>query len=320
MGEQNILCDVPYERALQMHHISTKIEGSLSGDIVSLCTRVKKQKKYTIAVAKKDVKCSAAVKAKHAAAAGYTALVIIGGRNYDQKKESDKSRLVQYKIPVVAIDDMAWKMAKVRPGVISSLHFKVIKEEGSLQKDGGDLFAESMRMMDATRFGEAAARLYLSTVLEPNFIPGLFALTSAQYIRDCSTANCDGDGWNFHPSALPDWQRESIVKQLKPLLAGEDGELGSVESVYSEQCQDKQQLAKGGEIRLVTVSTKSRPEYTTLRDSAEASGLTLEMLGTSTTYGKSGTKLELLSEYLAEVPEEDFVIYVGTSCNCICLL
>lgn len=165
-------------------------------------------------------------------------------------------------------------------------------------------------MMDASRFAEAAARLYLSTVLEPNFIPGRFAVTSAQFIRDCSMSNCDGDGWNFDPSALSDWQKETLTKQLSSLLAPEGEEVKSLDSVYSEQCHERQKIGKGGKIRLVTVSTKSRPEYTTLSDSASAAGLTLEMVGSSTTYGRSGTKLELLSEYLADVPEEDFVIYV----------
>jgi hypothetical protein len=171
-----------------------------------------------------------------------------------------------------------------------------------------------MKMMDASRFAEAAARLYLSTVLEPNFIPGRFAVTSAQFIRDCSMSNCDGDGWNFDPSALSDWQKETLTKQLSSLLAPEGEEVKSLDSVYSEQCHERQKIGKGGKIRLVTVSTKSRPEYTTLSDSASAAGLTLEMVGSSTTYGRSGTKLELLSEYLADVPEEDFVIYVGNTC------
>ena len=165
--------------------------------------------------------------------------------------------------------------------------------------------------MDALRFAEAAARLYLSTVLEPHFLPGQFALTSAQYIRDCSTALCADDGFNFHPGMLPDWQRESITKILEPLVA--PGDSTTLESVYSEQCHDNEQLQrKAGKIRLVTISTKARPEYTTLKDSAAAAGLTLEMVGASATYARSGTKLELLSEYLEGVPEDDYVIYVGT--------
>jgi hypothetical protein len=125
LGEQHILCGVPYEKNLQMHHISTKIEGSVSPELDSLCSKTRKQKKYQIAVAKKGKKCSAAVQAKNAAAAGYKALIIIGGRNYDQKQESDKLRTTRYKIPVAAIDDMGWKMAKVRAGTHTSLHFKV---------------------------------------------------------------------------------------------------------------------------------------------------------------------------------------------------
>jgi hypothetical protein len=67
----------------------------------------------------------------NAAAAGYKALVIIGGRNYDQKQESDELRTTRYKIPVAAVDDMGWAMAKVRAGTRSHLARCTCFEVGS---------------------------------------------------------------------------------------------------------------------------------------------------------------------------------------------
>lgn len=175
-------------------------------------------------------------------------------------------------------------------------------------KNGGDLFVEGQRMMAVSRFNEAAARFYLASTVEPGFLPAQFLMGSAQFLRDCAIQGCSNDGFNFLPDKLSQWQKESITKIVRGSFGVDDA--SSPDDLYAGQCKAAQ--TEDSKLHVVTVAANGQGEQVqTLKDSATAHGISIDVLGAGVNYVNSGTRLLLLSEYLTDMPEDDIVMFVG---------
>jgi hypothetical protein len=218
-------CHVPFETKsdLTLHKISASVNGVLSEKVGDACKKLrhiksassKRDKKRAkkrfqkgnkikepdmplIAVAEKGG-CSVGMKAANAHKAGYDALLVVGGRDYDVRKLEELVRLgaprtddmvfdeaQAYPLPVVVVDKEEYERSMYK-GAQVSIFMQAVKVDGRTQiKDAAMITIEGHALLQQNRFDEAAARLYIANLLDPRLVHLQYLLLMAQFLRDCA--------------------------------------------------------------------------------------------------------------------------------------
>ena len=102
---------------------------------------------------------------------------------------------------------------------------------------------------------------------------------------------------------MPDTTTHSIASNVPNCITGK------VQSIRDE-CRIRN--STNPSLRIVAVATSERDELTRLRQSAEALGFNLDVLGLDQTWEGLGSKITFLNDYLEDIPCDDIVLFLGT--------
>jgi hypothetical protein len=209
-----------------------------------------------IAVVEKG-ECSVGMKAEMARKAGYKGLMVVGGRDYDVRKLEELVRMgvlrtdnmvfdesQAYPMPVVVVDKEEHARS-LHIGAQVSFFMQAVKIDGRTQiKDAAVIATEGDALIQQQRYDEAAARLYIGSLLDPRLVHLQFLLLKAQFLRDCAPPTKSSfmppsayDSYHQMTTATPATQHRSSPNASENSVARTDNETSQQAQDYGLGCR-----------------------------------------------------------------------------------